>query len=89
MDRAIVGLLNDEDHREDSWGLRRDVQKGYRDKAPICCACAGDVLSVTLLDITVVGGNLLGWLLVMAPRCLQTRSFFQDLSRRETRMRQW
>ena len=36
--------------------------------APICCACAGEVLSVTQPDIAVVGGNLLGWLLVWRPR---------------------
>jgi len=32
MDRAIVGLLNDEDHRGDSWIAARRA-KGYRDKA--------------------------------------------------------
>jgi hypothetical protein len=63
MDRAIVGLLNDEDHRGDSWGLRRDVQKDIGTGAPICCACAGEVLSVTQPDITVVRGNSLGWLI--------------------------
>jgi hypothetical protein len=48
-------------------GIATRCAKGYRDKArPFVCACAGEVLSVTQPDTTVVSGNLLGWLLAGA-----------------------
>jgi len=46
------------------------------------------VLSVTQPDIAVVRGNLLGWLLVWR-QVSPNQIFLHDLSRRETRMRQW
>jgi len=69
MDRAITGLLNDEDHRGDSWGIAARRAKGYRDKArQFVVRAPVKILSVIQPDITVVRGNLLGWLLAWRPR---------------------
>jgi hypothetical protein len=61
MDRAPRRILksassfNDGDYRGDPCRMRRDGQKDVGKKAPICCAW----LSVTQLDIAVVGGTYL------------------------------
>jgi hypothetical protein len=61
MDRAIVGLLSDEGHKEIR-GITARRAKGYRDKARAnLLPRAGEVLSVTQPDIAVVRANLLGW----------------------------
>ena len=71
MDRALVG----------PWGLRRDVQKdiGIRLARPFVEREPVKFLSVTQLDIAVVRGNLLGWLLVW--RLVSPNQIFSSRSR--------
>ena len=78
MDRAIGGLLNDEDHEEirgDYGGTQKDIGAS----APICCVRTGEVLSMTQPDIAVIRENLLGWLLVW--RLMSPNQIFSSRSR--------
>ena len=57
MDRAIGGLLNDEDYEEIRGDYGETCKKISGKGAPICCVCTGEVLSMTQPDIAVVRGN--------------------------------